>query len=160
MWHLWTPRLRRRGRTGSRWCSQRRKPITNEDVKASLLCANRNSAPGSDGITYLVYLTCWNTLGQHLSDVIREIVKEGKLPESMRNSFLVYSPKLGKENSTRIKDKRKLSLLQTDFKVLLGILAGRLKKTENHTISRHQSSAGSKNVSQAVCLTRNAIECV
>ena len=136
------------------------KPITDEDVKASLLSANRNSAPGSDGITYLVYLTCWNTLGQHLSDVIREIVKEGKLPESMRNSFLVYSPKLGKENSTRIKDKRKLSLLQTDFKVLLGILAGRLKKTENHTISRHQSSAGSKKVSQAVCLTRNAIECV
>ena len=136
------------------------KPITDEDVKASLLSANRNSAPGSDGITYLVYLTCWNALGQHLSDVIREIVKEGKLPESMGNSFLVFSPKVGKENSTRIKDKRKLSLLQTDFKVLSGILAGRLKKTENHTISRHQFSAGSKRVSQAVCLTRNAIECV
>ena len=97
---------------------------------------------------------------QHLSDVIRVIVKEGKLPESMRNSFLVYSPKLGKENSTRIKDKQKLSLLQTDFKILSGILAGRLKKTENHTISRHQFSAGSKKVSEAVCLTRNAIECV
>ena len=39
------------------------KPITDEDVKASLLSTNRNSAPGSDGITYLVYLTCWKALG-------------------------------------------------------------------------------------------------
>ena len=39
------------------------KPITDEDVKASLLSVNRNSTPGSDGITCLVYLTCWNALG-------------------------------------------------------------------------------------------------
>ena len=39
------------------------KPITDKEVEASLLSANRNSAPGSDGITYLVYLTCWNALG-------------------------------------------------------------------------------------------------
>ena len=136
------------------------KDISDEDVKASLLCANRHSSPGSDGISYLTYLACWNSLGHHLSDVIRLIVKEGKLPESMKNCFLVFSPKMNKESSTKIKDKRKLSLLQTDFKVLSGILAGRLKRTENHTISRHQYAAASKRVSQAVCLTRDAIECV
>ena len=135
-------------------------PISDEDVKASLLSANRNSSPGSDGLTYLTYLACWDSLGQHLSDVIREIVKVGKLPESMKNSFLVFSPKINKENSTRIKDKRKLSLLQTDFKILSGILAGRLRKTENHTISRHQYASGSKRISEAVCLTRDAVESV
>ena len=35
------------------------KPISDEDVKASLLSANRNSSPGSDGLTYLTYLVCW-----------------------------------------------------------------------------------------------------
>merc|ERR1712147_253599 len=135
-------------------------PISDEDVKASLLFANRNSSPGSDGLTYLTYLACWDSLGPHLSDVIREIVKAGKLPESMRNSFLVFSPKINKEQSTRIKDKRKLSLLQTDFKVLTGLLAGRLRKTEKHTISRHQFASGSKRISEAVCLTRDAIESV
>merc|ERR1712004_497000 len=135
-------------------------PISDEDVKASLLSANRNSSPGSDGLTYLTYLVCWDSLGHHLSDVIREIVKVGKLPESMKNSFLVFSPKINKENSTRIKDKRKLSLLQTDFKILSGILAGRLRKTENHTISRYQFATGGKRISQAVCLTRDAIESV
>ena len=78
----------------------------------------------------------------------------------MKNSFLVFSPKINKENSTRIKDKRKLSLLQTDFKILSGILAGWLRKTEHHTISRHQFASGSKRISQAVCLTRDAIESV
>ena len=65
------------------------KAISDEDVKASLLCANRNLSPGSDGITYLTYLSCWNSLGLHLSDVIREIVKESKIPKSMKNCFLV-----------------------------------------------------------------------
>ena len=113
-------------------------PISDEDVKASLVSANRNSSPGSDGLTYLTYLTCWEALGHHLSEVLRAIVSSGKLPESMKNSFLVFSPKINKENSTRIKDKRKLSLLQTDFKILSGVLAGRLRKTEQHTISRYQ----------------------
>merc|ERR1712173_50407 len=135
-------------------------PISDEDVKASLLSANRNSSPGSDGLTYLTYLACWDSLGHHLSEVLRAIVTSGKLPESMKNSFLVFSPKINKENSTRIKDKRKLSLLQTDFKILSGILAGRLRKTENHTISRHQYASGSKRISEAVCLTRDAIESV
>ena len=135
-------------------------PISDEDVKASLLSANRNSSPGSDGLTYLTYLACWDSLGHHLSEVLREIVTSGKLPESMKNSFLVFSPKINKENSTRIKDKRKLSLLQTDFKILSGVLAGRLKKTEQHTISRFQFASGSKRISQAVCLTRDAIESV
>ena len=76
----------------------------------------------------------------------------------MKNCFLVFSPKMNKESSTKIKDKRKLSLLQTDFKVLSGILAGHLKSTENHTISRHQYAAGSKRVSQAVCLTSTSLQ--
>ena len=136
------------------------KPISDEDVKASLVSANRNSSPGSDGLTYLTYLTCWEALGHHLSEVLRAIVSSGKLPESMKNSFLVFSPKINKENSTRIKDKRKLSLLQTDFKILSGVLAGRLRKTEQHTISRYQFATGGKRISEAVGLVRDAIESV
>merc|ERR1711952_221275 len=84
----------------------------------------------------------------------------GKLPESCKNSFLVFSPKINKESSTRIKDKRKLSLLQTDFKILTGVLSGRLRKTEQHTISRYQFATGGTRISEAVCLTRDAIESV
>ena len=92
--------------------------------------------------------------------MLREIVSSGKLPESMKNSFLVFSPKINKENSTKIKDKRKLSLLQTDFKILSGVLAGRLRKTERHTISRYQFATGGRRISEAVCLVRDAIESV
>ena len=110
-------------------------PITDEDVKASLQSANRNSSPGSDGLTYQTYLACWDSLGQHLSDVIREIVRSGKLPGSMRNSFLVFSPKINKEQSTRIKDKRKLSLLQTVLtkfsQAYWLVVSGKLKNTRS-----------------------------
>lgn len=62
-------------------------PISDEDVKASLVSANRNSSPGSDGLTYLTYLTCWEALGHHLSEVLREIVSSGKLPEKLPGKF-------------------------------------------------------------------------
>ena len=136
------------------------KDITDEEVKESLLMANRASSPGSDGLTFSVYIHCWQSLGPHLCQVIREIVKERKMCESMRHSFLIYSPKVGKEGSRKIKDLRKLALLQADFKVLSGVLVNRLKKTENHTLSEHQYSSGGKKISHGVCRMRNAIESI
>ena len=134
------------------------KDITDEEVKESLLRANRSSAPGSDGLSYSVYIQCWDSLGPPLCEVLRHAVREGKMCESMKHTYLIYSPKVGKESSTRVRDLRKLSLLQTDFKVLSGVLANRLKKTETHTLSKHQYSTGGKRASHSACLARNAIE--
>ena len=136
------------------------KEITDDEVKESLLKANRSSAPGSDGLSFLLYIQCWESLGPHLCEVLREVVKKGDMCESMKHTFLVFSPKIGKESSTKVKDLRKLSLLQTDFKVLSGVLVNRLKKTERHTLSEHQYSTGGKKITHGVCRTRNAIESV
>ena len=136
------------------------KEITDDEVKESLLKANRSSAPGSDGLSFLLYIQCWESLGPHLCEVLREVVKKGDLCESMKHTFLVFSPKVGKESSTKVKDLRKLSLLQTDFKVLSGVLVNRLKKTERHTLSEHQYSTGGKKITHGVCRARNAIESV
>ena len=109
--------------------------ISNEEVWQSLKCSNINSAPGSDGISFVTYVQCWSSLGSHLCDVIREVVNLGKPSTSMRHSFLVFSPKVGKTSSVLTKDKRRLALLQTDHKILSGILAARLRRTESHTLS-------------------------
>ena len=48
------------------------KEITNEEVWESLKCSNINSAPGSDGISFVTYVQCWSSLGSHLCEVLRE----------------------------------------------------------------------------------------
>ena len=133
------------------------KPITNEEVWESLLRANRSSSPGSDSISYSVYIHCWPLLGP-LCDVIRAVVEKGRPTESMKHSLLLFAPKNGKESSLLIKDKRKLAMLQTDHKILSGILAERLRKTENHTLSPFQYAASHKRVTHAICQARNALE--
>ena len=127
------------------------KPITNEEVWESLLRANRSSSPGSDSISYSVYIHCWPLLGPHLCDVIRAVIEKGRPTESMKHSLLLFAPKNGKESSLLIKDKRKLAMLQTDHKILSGILAERLRKTENHTLSPFQYAASHKRVTHAIC---------
>ena len=68
--------------------------ITDEEVRESLKTSNKKAAPGGDGMTVLVYDLCWSSLGQVLCNVIREVAKAGTPTESMKHSFMVFSPKL------------------------------------------------------------------
>ena len=51
-------------------------------------------------------------------------------------------------------------MLQCDWKILTGILAARLRKTEAHTLSDHQYAAGPKRITHAICQARDAIQSV
>ena len=68
--------------------------ITDEEVRESLKTSNKKAAPGGDGITFLVSDLCWSSLGKDLCNVIREVAKAGTPTESMKHSFMVFSPKL------------------------------------------------------------------
>ena len=134
--------------------------ITDTEVRESLKKSNKSAAPGCDGLTFLTYDQCWSSLGGHLCEVIRHVVKEGSPSESMRHSLLVFSPKAGKANSLLPRDKRKISLLQSDHKILSGILAARLRRTEDHTLSQHQYAAGPRRITHAISQARDAIQSV
>ena len=115
--------------------------ITDEEIKASLNSSNKNASPGADGLTFQTYVQCWSTLGPHLCQVLREVVKSGSPSKSMSHAYQVFSPKIGKASSILPKDKRRLALLQSDYKVLTGVLAARLRKTEGHTLSTHHPAS-------------------
>ena len=134
--------------------------ITDEEVRESLKTSNKKAAPGGDGITFLVSDLCWSSLGKDLCNVIREVAKAGTPTESMKHSFMVFSPKPGKTTSLLPRDKRKLAMLQSDWKILTGIMAARLRKTEGHTMSEHQYAAGSRRITHAICQVRDAIQSV
>ena len=73
---------------------------------------------------------------------------------------MVFGNKPGKKaKSLLISDRRKLSLLNVDFKVMTGIEAARIKKTMSRTISPLQLvSGGEKRVSHGIAMARDAME--
>ena len=72
---------------------------------------------------------------------------------------MVFGNKPGKKaKSLKISDRRKLSLLNVDFKIATGVEAKRLRQTMAHTISPHQLvTGGDRRISHGVALARDAI---
>ena len=88
---------------------------TLEEVRESVMTSNSNAAPGNDGLTSMLYKECFHILGEALTDVVKAI-HEGQVPtESQRTSLMIFTAKPSKSNSIEPKDKRRLSLLNSDF---------------------------------------------
>ena len=101
------------------------KTPTKEEVKKSVSSSNLHAAPGTDGLTSFFYHSCWNTVGDALTEVVQE-VHGGQPPTlSQRTSLMVFGCKPKKPKSTKPGDKRKISLVNLDFKITTGITSGR-----------------------------------
>ena len=120
--------------------------------------SNQHAAPGSDGIPSLLYSKCWHIIGSALTEVVQEIWKGGKPTESMRTSLMVFGSKPKKMHSLKPGDKRRISLLNSDFKVVTGLEAKVFGKTATRTLSPLQLVAGSNRpIHHGINLARDAI---
>ena len=71
---------------------------------------------------------------------------------------MIFTSKPGKTSSTKPKDKRRLSLLNADFKVLTGLEVARFRKVLAHTLCPVQlAEAGDRRISFGICHARDAI---
>ena len=133
-------------------------PPTCETVLKTVNASNLYAAPGTDGLPSLLYKECWSELGVPLTDVMVEISRGSLLPPSMRTSLMVFGSKPKKPNSILPGDKRRISLLNSDFKVASGLEADMLKATGSHTLSPLQLVAGSdRRIHRGINIARNAI---
>ena len=74
---------------------------TKAEVLETLNAANHKAAPGTDGITSLVYKVCWDYLGVALTSVIQSIF-QGECPTvSMRTAMMIFGAKPKKPNSLK-----------------------------------------------------------
>ena len=133
-------------------------PPTMQDVKETIADSNLSAAPGNDGIPSMFYKTCWNIMGEPLTEVMQEIFRLTPLTPSLRTSLMVFGSKPKKPNSLRPQDKRRISLLNSDFKTASGLEARRLKKTLTHTLCPLQLVAGDdRRIHHGINLARDAI---
>ena len=136
-----------------------KKVPTMEEVKESVWSSNMNAAPGTDGLTNLLYKLCWDTLGNSLTEVAQAIHGGATPTLSQRTSLMVYGSKANKpSNSTDPKHKRRISLLNSDFKVFSGIYNNRFKKVATHTLNPNQLAAGdNRRIHHGINKARDAI---
>ena len=113
-----------------------------EEIKNVLFESNLNAAPGTDGITSLFYKVHWDLFGEPLHQVVTTIHKGNMPTQSQRTSLMVFGSKPKKLASIRAEDKRRISLLNSDFKLATGLDAARFKRTFTHTLSPTQMMAG------------------
>ena len=132
---------------------------TKEEVKESLWCADIDAAPGTDGLTNLVYRHCWDILGDSIVNVVQSIHCGSSPSLSQRTSLMVYGSKANKPpSSTDPKHKRRISLLNSDFKIISGVYNNRFKKVAPHTLNANQLSVGSdRKISHGINSARDAI---
>ena len=89
---------------------------------------------------------------------MQQIFLGKSLTPSQRTSLMVFGTKPKKPNSVLPQDKRRISLLNSDFKIASGLEAGRLKKMLTHTLSSQQLVAGEdRQIHHGINLARDAI---
>ena len=104
-------------------------------VKRRISNSNLLAAPGTDGIPSLLYSKCWNVMGSALTEVVQAIHTGGHPTQSMQTALMVFGSKPKKLNSIKPGDKRRISLLNSDFKVATGLEGDMFGETATHSLS-------------------------
>ena len=129
------------------------------EIKEVLAKSNLLAAPGTDGIPSLLYHECWEIMKCRLTDVVQAIFQGNKPTLSMRTSLMVFGSKPKKLNSLKPGDKRRISLLNSDFKIVTGIEAKRFGDTATYSLSPVQLVAGDdRRIHHGINLARDAIQ--
>ena len=130
-----------------------------QEVLKVLQSCTPHAAPGTDGLTAFLYKQHWNIIGDSLTAVVQAVFRGKKPTASQRTSMMVFGTKPKKKNSEKPSDKRKISLLNVDFKIMSGVEAARLRSTMTRTVSPHQLVAGTdRRIHHGIALARDAIQ--
>ena len=100
-------------------------------------CLKKNKSPGLDGLTSEFYKTFWPMIGPFLIEVYAETFKSGHLSNSQKKAVISLFFKSGDRDM--LKNYRPISLTNRDYKILAFILALRVQKVMESTISDDQS---------------------
>ena len=100
-------------------------------------CLKKNKPPGLDGLSAEFYQTFWPKIGPFLLQVYQEVFKNGHLSNSQKRAVISLIYKNG--DRELLKNYRPISLTNTDYKILAFVLALRLQKIMQKTISDDQS---------------------
>jgi len=102
------------------------RPITLEELEKTLATC-QESAPGPDGIPYLVYKKCWEVFGIYILNAWNSSIARGILPDFNRTSTIMLIPKEGKDPK-KVGNWRPITLSNCDLKIFTKLISNRVSK--------------------------------
>ena len=112
-------------------------PVTSEEARKALEDAATGKSPGSDGLPAEFFSTFWHVLGEDLVEVLNASLMTGHFPPSQRRALITVLFKKGARLDQ--KNWHPISLLNSDYKILARVLAGRMLGVLQHVIHPDQS---------------------
>ncbi|KAJ4429879.1 hypothetical protein ANN_22083 [Periplaneta americana] len=129
--------------------------ITLQEIESALKQTTSNTAPGPDGLTYNFYKSYWQYVKDSLLEAFNEIYIEHKIPLGFTDGIIVLIPKRSPKTIT---DFRPISLLNTDYKLLMKVMVNCLKEVLPDIIQIGQTCGiPGRNIFQNLATVRNAI---
>ena len=100
-------------------------------------------------------------MGDALTAIAQANHEGEKLPASMRTALMVFGTKPKKANSLKPSDKRRISLLNSDFKLIEDLSARRFRKISSYCLSSVQYVGGKdRRIHHGISRARDAIHAV
>lgn len=110
--------------------------ISMKETEIAINQLNKDSAPGSDGLSNIFYKTCWGIIKEDFVEIINNCFLQKRMAPSMGEAIVKLIHK--KNQKSLLKNWRPISLLNTDYKILSKILANRITPILNETITSNQ----------------------
>jgi exonuclease III len=95
------------------------------ELHTALKNMRNGKSPGADGLPKEFYIAFWDLLGEDFLCVVRSALEEGVLSESQRMGLITLLSKPG--GHLNPSNKRPISLLNVDYKIISKALTDRLK---------------------------------
>ena len=112
--------------------------ISDSEFTMAVKALKRNKTPGIDGLPGEFYQFFWPRISDLYIGAIRHAQKVGKLHTSARRGIITLIPKKDRD-PLMIKNWRPLTMLTTDYKIFVSILAARIKLILPSIIGEHQT---------------------
>ena len=110
--------------------------ISMEETEIAINQLNKDSAPGSDGLSNIFYKTCWSIIKEDFVEMINNCFLQKRMVPSMGEAIVKLIHK--KNQRSLLKNWRPISLLNTDYKILSKVLSNRITPILNDTIMNNQ----------------------
>jgi hypothetical protein len=114
------------------------KPFTDEEIWEALENIGDLKALGADGFPTVFYKRFWYLIGDRVKQEVGAILNGGDMPQGWNDTIIVLIPKV--KNPSKLKDLRPISLCTVLYKIVLKVLANRLKVLLPEIISPSQSA--------------------
>ena len=134
------------------------KPFELHELKKAIGCMSKNKSPGIDGIPVEFYQQFYDVIVQDLLAVYHEIYKNNLMSESQRTAVLSLLPKKGDPLDPA--NRRPISLLTVDYKIISKVLQLRLSHVMPDIVDEHQTcSVPGRSIHSNLCLLRDIVDC-